>query len=63
MKYNEGKFKIGNRVFFTGKYGLGYFGNVTATDHDGQRLRIRTDGYKFCDCWAKDVTNLSRGKE
>ena len=63
MKSEIDMFEVGGRVFFTGTYGLGYFGNVIATDHEDQRLQIRTDGFQFCDCRAKDVTNLSRGKE
>ena len=62
MKSEIDMFEVGDRVFFTGTYGLGYFGNVIAKDRESQRLQIRTDGFQFCDCQAKYVTNLSRGK-
>ena len=55
---NNDEFKIFDRVFFTGKYGLGYFGNVERIDHDGQMLLVRTDNMQLYKISCDKVTLL-----
>lgn len=57
---NNDEFRIGDRVFFTGKYGLGYFGNVEKVDHDGQRLIVRTDDMTLYEIFGDKVTVLTQ---
>ena len=54
------EFKIGDRVFFIGKHGLGVFGNVEKMDHDGQRLLVRTDDMQLYEIFGDKVTVLTR---
>ncbi len=56
---NNDEFRIGDRVFFTGKYGLGYFGNVEKIDHDGQMLLIRTDNMQLYEGSGDKVIRLN----
>ena len=51
-------FKIGDRVFFTEKHGLGIFGHVVKVDHDGQMLLVRTDDMKLYEIFGDNVTLL-----
>ena len=55
---NNDDFSIGDRVFFTGKYGLGYFGNVEKIDHDDRRLLVRTDDMRLYEIFGDSVTLL-----
>ena len=55
---NNNEFKIGDRVFFTGKHGLGVFGNVEKMDHDGQRLLVRADDMRLYEIFGDTVTLL-----
>lgn len=55
---NNDEFRIGDRVFFTGKYGLGYFGNVEKINHDNQRLLVRTDDMRLYEIFGDNVTLL-----
>ena len=52
------EFKIGDRVFFIGKHGLGYFGNVEKIDHDSQMLLVRTDDMQLYKIFSNKVTLL-----
>ena len=52
------EFKIGDRVFFIGKHGLGIFGNVEKIDHDGQRLLVRADDMRLYEIFGDSVTLL-----
>ena len=54
------EFKIGDRVFFIEKHGLGVFGNVEKMDHDGQRLLVRTDDMQLYEIFGDKVTVLTR---
>jgi hypothetical protein len=55
---NDDKFRIFDRVFFSGKYGLGYFGNIEKIDHDGQKLLVRTDDMRLYEISIDKVTLL-----
>ena len=55
---NNDEFRIGDRVFFTDKYGLGIFGNVEKVDHDGQRLIVRADDMTLYEIFGDKVTRL-----
>lgn len=57
---NNDEFRIGDRVFFTDKYSLGYFGNVEKVDHDGQRLIVRTDDMTLYEIFGDKVTVLTQ---
>lgn len=52
------EFKIGDRVFFTERHGLGVFGNVEKMDHDGQRLLVRADDMRLYEIFGDNVTLL-----
>lgn len=52
------EFRIFDRVFFSGKYGLGYFGNIEKIDHDGQKLLVRTDDMRLYEISMDKVTLL-----
>lgn len=56
---NNDEFRIGDRVFFTGRHGLGVFGNVEKVDHDGQCLIVRADDMRLYKIFGDKVTNLS----
>lgn len=55
---NNDEFRIFDRVFFFGKYGLGYFGNIEKIDHDGQKLLVRTDDMRLYEISMDKVTLL-----
>lgn len=55
---NNDEFRILDRVFFSGKYGLGYFGNIAKIDHDGQKLLVRTDDMRLYEISMDKVTLL-----
>ena len=55
---NNDEFRIFDRVFFSGKYGLGYFGNIEKIDHDGQKLLVRTDDMRLYEISMDKVTLL-----
>lgn len=55
---NNDEFRIFDRVFFSGKYGLGYFGNIEKIDHDGQKLLVRTDDMRLYEMSIDKVTLL-----
>ena len=55
---NDDEFRICDRVFFSGKYGLGYFGNIEKIDHDGQKLLVRTDDMRLYEISMDKVTLL-----
>lgn len=52
------EFRIFDRVFFPGKYGLGYFGSIEKIDHDGQKLLVRTDDMRLYEISMDKVTLL-----
>lgn len=60
---NNDGFRIGDRVFFTGKYGLGYFGNIVKIDQDDQRLLVRTDDMQLYKIFGDKVTFLKHIRE
>lgn len=53
---NNDEFRICDRVFFSGKYGLGYFGNIEKID--GQKLLVRTDSMSLYEISMDKVTLL-----
>ena len=55
---NNDEFRILDRVFFSGKYGLCYFGNIEKIDHDGQKLLVRTDDMRLYEISIDKVTLL-----
>lgn len=55
---NNDEFRILDRVFFIGKYGLGYFGNVERIDHDSQMLLVRADNMRLYKISGDKVTLL-----
>lgn len=59
---NNDEFRIFDRVFFIGKYGLGYFGNVERIDHDSQMLLVRTDDMQLYKISGDKVTFLKHRK-
>lgn len=52
------EFRIFDRVFFIGKYGLGYFGNVERIDHDSHILLVRADDMQLYKISGDKVTFL-----
>ena len=52
------EFKIGDRVFFKEKHGLGVFGNVEKVSHDGQCLIVRADDMQLYKISGDKVTFL-----
>lgn len=59
---NNDEFRIFDRVFFIGKYGLGYFGNVERIDHDSQMLLVRADDMQLYKISGDKVTFLKHRK-
>lgn len=57
-RMNNDEFRIFDRVFFFGKYGLGYFGNVERIDHDNQMLLVRADNMRLYKISGDKVTLL-----
>lgn len=52
-------FKIGDRVFFIEKHGLGIFGHIVKVDHDGQMLLVRADDMQLYKISGDKVTLLN----
>lgn len=59
---NNDEFRILDRVFFFGKYGLGYFGNVERIDHDSNILLVRADDMQLYKISGDLVTLLEHRK-